>query len=446
MRMWQKRLIGICVVATSLTGSRAGRTEQARLGSVVEADRPADLPGSIGEVLSPSRALDLFRQGNLALVAARHDLEAARADIIAAGVLPNPTLSLNGTFLTHGWPQGGRQSYVIAYDQVLPVAGQVGLRKDVARGHASAAERDFVATAWSLGCDVRENYLDLQVAQSRWRVSKAGIADLRRVEGIIAQRAAAGANPDYDRLRVVVELNNLSGRLAEATSELSTARAELAQSIGRNVDARHLVVEDEIPESPDPPTNFDEIVARALAQRPEVSAAHLRVDAAGYRITQTRREYYPSPDVQVGFNYWTNLPQNDTYLTGSAIIVGIGIPLPVFDHGQGRVDRAAAEQLALRARSEAVEVSVRREAVRGAQAMQARVEAWRNYRDTTAGQVERLRSIAESAYREGKSGILELLDAYRAYLESKERALDLRASAWRTTLALQRALGPSPDQ
>ncbi|MBI5533621.1 MAG: TolC family protein [Deltaproteobacteria bacterium] len=434
------------IVASSLalTIAREARSEPPPALAVLM-PRPAqavELPGSSGQVTSLQRALELFRHGNLELVAARYDLEASRADIIAAGVIPNPSVSLGAAFLAHGHPQGGRQSYQVVYDQVLPIAGQVGLRKDVAREYATAAERDFAATAWSLSSDVRDSYVDLQVAQAKWRLLTASMIDLEKVESIISQRASAGANPEYDRLRVVVERSNLAGRVAEAAGDLAMARTALAQAIGRGVDPRTLVAEEAIPEAPDPPENLEALVARSLQQRPEVGAARTRASAANLRISQVRREYYPSPDVQLGYNYWTNLPDNGQAYTGSALLVGVGIPLPLFDHGQGRIDRAAAEEQAFRTRAQSVELAVRRDTMRAAQTMKARVESWRRYRDTTAGQVERLRGIAESAYREGKSGILELLDAYRAYLEAKERALDLKAQAWKTTLGLERAIGP----
>jgi outer membrane protein, heavy metal efflux system len=401
-----------------------------------------ELPGPAAQPMTLSRALNLFRRGNLELAAARYDLDATRADVIAAGVIPNPTVSIGAAFLAHGAQQGGKQSYQVVYDQVLPIGGQVGLRKDVANEFASAAERDFAATGWELSNDVREAYLDLQMTQTRWRLLNAGLGDLGRVEGILSQRAAAGANPEYDRLRVTVERNNLAGRIAEVVGDLASARTALAQAIGPGVDPSSLSAADDIPEAPDPPVNVESLVATALAQRPEAAAARTRANAANLRIGQVRREYVPSPDVQLGYNYWTGIPTVAGDRPGSAIIVGLAIPLPVFDRGQGRVNRAVAEEQASRLRAQSVELGIRRETERAVQTMTARVEAWRRYRDTTAGQVDRLRTIAESAYREGKSGILELLDAYRAHLEASDRALDLKAQAWRATLRTERAVGP----
>lgn len=408
-----------------------------------QSSSPAPAPlVTAGSMLSEARALDAFRKANLELIASKYDLQASRADVLAAGVLPNPVVGLNGAFLIHDQPQGGTQSYTITIDQVIPIAGQVGLRRKTANELANAAEREFAAAAWTLANDVRESFLDVQVAQARFELLTAGLDDLGRVEGILTQRATAGANPEYDRLRVSVERNNLGGRLAAAVGDLGAARTALAQAIGPGIAPASLVVERDIPESPDPPQDLDRIVSLALSQRPEIAAATLRMRAANLRVSQVKREYVPSPDVQVGYNLWRSPPGGPGIEKGGALIVGLGIPLPLFDHGQGRVGRAQAEEQAQRVRATAIELGIRRETVRAAQTMASRVESWRRYRDTTSGQVEKLRSIAEVAYREGHSGIIELLDAYRAYLESRERALDLKAEAWRTSLALERAIGP----
>lgn len=144
------------------------------------ATSPAPLV-SVGQPVTEASALAAFRRGNLELIASKYDLEASRADVIAAGVLPNPIVGLNGAFLLHGLPQGGEQSYTITVDQVLPVAGQVGLRRKTANELASAAEKEFAASAWSLASDVRESFLDVQVAQARYNLLNAGLDDLGRV-------------------------------------------------------------------------------------------------------------------------------------------------------------------------------------------------------------------------------------------------------------------------
>ena len=191
-----------------------------------------------GSVLSRAESLERLKRENLALVAARHRLTQARADVVAAGLWTNPNLTVNGLFATHGAVTGGSQEVSVSIDQVIPIAGQVGLRKDFARGMLSAEERAYAANVWDVVSDAKIAYVDLQRAQARWRVLRAGITDLARVESVVSLRAAAGANAAYDRIRVDVERSKLEGRLAQSEADLLAARATLAQAIGQSVDGR----------------------------------------------------------------------------------------------------------------------------------------------------------------------------------------------------------------
>ena len=53
--------------------------------------------------------------------------------------------------------------------------------------------------------------------------------------------------------------------------------------------------------------------------------------------------------------------------------------------------------------------------------MAVRVATWRRFRDTTSVDIDRLRTIGELSYREGRATILELLDAYASYVDAQER-------------------------
>lgn len=389
-------------------------------------------------------ALARMSQSSLELAAARHDLSAARADVIAAGVLTNPNVAVNGQFLLFGAPAQGEQSFNVVVDQVIPLGGQVGLRKDVARGYASAAERDFAAVAWTLASAVRDAYLDLQTAQARVRLIGDSLRDLERVEGILAERARNGANPVYDSVRVQLERADVSAQLTAAQADLGQARVALAQAIGPGVDARTLAAEEPGEELPDAPTDLAALEASAVQRRSEIQAAKLRAQAADLRTTQIRREYFPSPDVQVGYSGWRGVPTDTGTRGGGSLYVGVSVPIPFFDHGQGKIDRAAAEASAARARAESAELGIRREVQRAAQTMTNQVTAYRTYRATALGQPERLRAMAEVSYREGRGTVMELLDAYRTNLTLKQRAIELRMNAWRATSDLERAVGPRP--
>jgi cobalt-zinc-cadmium efflux system outer membrane protein len=397
------------------------------------------VPGQ-GAVLSEADALERLRRESLQLLAARHRVSQARADVVAAGVWPNPTLLVNALPITQGALSGGRNELTVGVAQEIPLAGQVGLRKSVARELLTAEEKAYASTVFHAVFDLRTVYVDLASAQERYRVLRGGIADLSRGEAIVAERAARGATPAYDRYRVSVERGQAESRLADAEVDLASARAALATLIGQSVSTGTLTAAPLPDELPDPPGALEPLVRRALASRPDLDAARAFASAAETNIALVRRSYVPSPSLSATYGRLWAVPEAGD---GHQLYLGVGLPLPVFDRGQGRKDRAVAEAAEARVQSDAFALQVRREVERTFAVLRVRVEAYRKFREATAKDADRLRATAELAYREGRTNIVELLDAYRTYLETQERLIELRADALRARLDLERALGPS---
>ncbi len=412
--------------------------------AVAPAANRAELPGPAGQkTLSLAEALDKFRSQNLELAAQRFEVSAVRADILGAGLLANPQISAAGAFVLHGAPSGGQSELYLSVSQNAPIAGQLGLRRDAARGFASAAERDFSAAAWQLASDVRLAYLDLQLAQARYAVIATASQDLARVKNVIAERVGAGANPQYDRVRVSVEQSALLEKRTEAEAALYAARVALAQTIGKDVVALTLVADDLSGDAPDVPQDARALVAEGLSRRSEVAAAQARIAASDLRIESAKRAVVPSPDLSLGYSHFFAIPGATGPVSGGALTAGISVPLPLFDRGQGTVGRSQAEAEAQRVRAQRTTVGIAREVEAAHATALARVATWKSFRDTVAPEVERMRQMAEVAYREGRATILELLDAYSTYLDARTRTVDLRGAAFRAHLTLDRAVGPA---
>lgn len=387
----------------------------------------------------------MLKRESYQLLAGRYRVSQARAEVVAAGVWTNPNISASFLTLTHGTVTGGQSELIVSVDQVIPIAGQVGLRKDAARGFLTAEERAYAATAWQLVSDVKVAYLDLQRAEARARALRGGLTDLARVETVVSERTAAGAGSAYDKVRVGAERSKLEARRAQADVDVAAARTALAESVGKSIDVRTASADETIDEPADAPRDLDlePLIRRAIANRPEVGSARARAEANELRVAYLRRQYYPSPDVSVGYGRYFEVP-GASPSSGGALVFGLSLPVPLLDHGQGTIDRGVAAAAEERANQSAVELGVRRQVEGAVLAMNVRVEAWRRYRDTSAKELPRLRSIAELSYREGRASILELLDAYATYLDGEERAIDLRTAAVRSALDLERAVGPQP--
>lgn len=403
-------------------------------------EAPPAEPG--GTNISLAQAVARFQSENLKVAAAKYQVSAARADIIAAGVLPNPRVSLGASFFLHGEPDGAKRDYEIMLAQTLPIWGRLGAGKEAAKLTANAVEREFLAEVWSRLSDVRHAYLAVQLAEAEHVVLASGLKDLERVQRVLDARAAAGANPAYDRVRLEVERGSLRARIAQADVDVSATRADLAATIGGIPSADELAAADPLPEPAADTREVAGLVRRALEHRHEVVASRLQSGAAEARVRATRKRFLPEPELGIGYSRWSAIAGLPSSSNGGALLASASIPLPLFDRGQGAVDREIEQRSAARVRERDTKNSVQREVELALRKLQLTSAAYAAYRQEASQQAEQVRKIAEVTYREGRGTILELLDAYNSYLRIEEQALELRGAALSASVELQQAVGP----
>jgi cobalt-zinc-cadmium efflux system outer membrane protein len=145
----------------------------------------------------------------------------------------------------------------------------------------------------------------------------------------------------------------------------------------------------------------------AQQRRPALVALREQQAAARGGLFLARRERLPVPALSGG----TQLTHN---VSGTSVFVGFSVPLTLFDHNQGAVDRATAQIKAADLSLQASLGAARAEIEHAATVLQRRREALRLLDGAVSERVPTLRRMAEDAYQEGSADILELLDANRS--------------------------------
>jgi outer membrane protein, heavy metal efflux system len=398
---------------------------------------------TVETTLTLADALRRFERDNLDLVAAKYEVSVARANTIATGVWPNPSLGLGGAFLVHGAQTGGEQEFSVSLAQAIPFAGQIGTRQEVAEAYATASEREFASAFWQLASEVKLTYLELQLREATLKAETSALADMARIEQIVDVRTQAGAGSSYDRLRIQVERARGLSRLGDASARLAEAKTALASRLGRNTDALALQTAGDLPEpGASPLLPFAPLLERALTRRPERAAMQAREDAAQRSITAVRRNVIPVPVLSLGYNHALGVQDDLGKRSGGMLLAQLSIPLPLLDRGQGSIARNEAFFSAEHARSEAVETAIKRDVERSYQVAVARREGWSKFKGLASVELEKMRQIAELSYREGRATVLELLDAYSAHRDLRLESLALRAAALKAEMELERAVGP----
>ena len=179
----------------------------------------------------------------------------------------------------------------------------------------------------------------------------------------------------------------------------------------------------------------------ALERRQEIAATRFQSSAAEARVRATRKRFVPEPALGLGYAFWNHINGLPSDASGGALLAAASIPLPLFDRGQGIVDRAVQESRAARVRERDMRHGVERQVALASEQLRLATAAYLAFRNDASQNAGSVRRIAEVTYREGRGTILELLDAYSSYLRVEEQALELRAAALSAAVELDQALG-----
>lgn len=91
--------------------------------------------------------------------------------------------------------------------------------------------------------------------------------------------------------------------------------------------------------------------------------------------------------------------------------------MPFFDRGQGGMARASAQKHAVAMKPELLQAATRQELERAVAVLKLRRETREKFELDVLETLPTLEQMAESAYRLGQTGLLELLDSSRTRTE-----------------------------
>ena len=159
----------------------------------------------------------------------RGTVEAAEADALAAGLLPNPTLGYSRD-RNRGTPGATEETWQIA--QTFDVSGRRGLRREAADRRVDAANAGNTLRRSEVAAEIRHRFHETLFKQETVRATKTWTQRFIRVESLVEKLAKAGEASGYDRRRLTRERQTAQARLSTEQADLDRAAERLAALIG----------------------------------------------------------------------------------------------------------------------------------------------------------------------------------------------------------------------
>lgn len=369
--------------------------------------------------LTADDALQIAMLNNRDLQATYVELGVAQADLVQAGLFRNPILDAAVQFPLSGVLPDIQLSVVLSLLDAL----YVPLRKRVAAAQFEEAKLRVTGAVLDFALQVRTMFYEHQADEQMLELRQSIVQALSASLEVSRRLHNAGNITDLDlaRDRALTEASKLALRSTEVATRQS--RERLNSLMGAWGEETKWEIEPRLPDMPAQPLHVNDIERVALARSIDVANARQRIIAAGQQLGyDCATSLIPAVDVGAS----AEREPEEGWRVGPAL----SAPIPLFDQGQARIGRAAAELR--RAQQEYYAVAVRiRAAARAAQErMLGAQDRALYYRDILLPLRERIVNETQLQYNAMQVGIFQLLREREHQIETAVAYVEALREYW----------------
>lgn len=401
----------------------------------VAAQQPAAAPQMS---VTLDQAIEMARQHNHALLAARTTIQQNQAQETTANLRPNPVLLGDAQFLPFFSPGSFNGDYLQENAQFDAGVAYLFERGDKRRRRLQAArDQTAVTTAQvsdterALTFNVASQFIAALLAQSNLEFAEQDLASFQQTVAVGQERFDAGASSQGDLLKIKLQLLQFQMDVSSARLARVQALAALRQLLGYESVPENYAVSGALAYQA-VRLSQDELKALAFQQRPDLRAARLAVTAAesqrALAIANGKR------DVTAQLSY-THVAE-----TNSASLFG-NIEIPVFDRNQGEIARtgfAIAQSQELSREQSSMAMT---DVTNAYEAVQTSASVVGLYDAGYLKQAQDSLDISQYAYQRGSATLLDFLDAQRTYRATQLAYRQALANSMLALEQLRQAVG-----
>ena len=382
--------------------------------------------------LRQALALSLMRSPELAVFS--YDTRAAEARTLQAGYRPNPEISVLAEDFGGNRGRGGfeQSQNTLALSQTVELGAKRARRVRLARLDESLAAWDFEAKRLDVFVEVTKAFVGVLAAQRKLDLATAALGIERQFYGSVDDRVRAGKVSPIEQRRADVTLANSRIAIEKAKRDVSVARDRLAALWGGR-QARFALAEGDL-NNVAPPPPLEQLVTLA-AQNPDLARWTTEIQQREARLAVEQSKEIPDITLQGGVRRYGD--------GGSAFVAGMGIPLPVFGLNRGNIGEAQMQLGKGHALQRAAEIRIDAAVRQSFEQLAGAYDEVTTLRRDVLPAAEAAFSGTSIGYRDGKFGLLEVIDARRAQTDAQSRLVDALGAYQAALAEVERLTGQS---
>ncbi|WP_438825951.1 TolC family protein [Pseudomonas fluorescens] len=379
-----------------------------------------------GPGMSLPEALSAAFANNPELAAAGRDIGIAEGERRQAGLIPNPELA---------WEMEDTRretsTSTITLSQPLELGGKRGARIAVAGAGQAIAQLELERQRNGLRADVVQAYHAALRAQTGVELAQQSQALTERGLRVVQGRVTAGQSSPVEVTRAQVQLAQAQAEVRRAETQRTVAYQALARLTGSPLATFDTL--QAASQSPGAAPSADALLGQ-VERTAEWRLAAAQVERSEASLGSEKALRIPNLTVSVGSQY----SREDRERIN---VVGLSMPLPLFDRNQGNVLAAARRADQARDLRNAVELRLRSETRSAVDQWRTAMQEVQAYDRTILPSAQQAVDTATRGFEMGKFAFLDVLDAQRTLIDARGLYLEALAAATDARAQVERIYG-----
>lgn len=379
------------------------------------------------------QAIALALVKNPELQAFDREIRAREANVIQAGLLPNPEIeATNENFGGQRAFSGFQQTQTtIALSQVILLGGKRTKRARVAELSKTLAEWDYETKRMDVLTQLSKAFTDVLGFQEQLKLMRELMRLAKRVHQTVSERVKAGKVSPIEATRTQVALASTRIDLNRAERGLKAARRRLAATWG-SAHARFEAAQGDLFAIAPVPSQAS--LEQRIADNPDLARWVTEIAQRQAVVDNEKSKAIPNLTLTGGYQRMGQTHDN-------AFVVGFSMPIMIFNRNQGAIQEAFS-------RVSKAETNQRAAKVRVSAALSQVYQALAFAHSEVIVLKEQILPSAESAfnainegYRFGKFPFLNVLDSQRTLFQARAQYLRALISYHKAAVDVERLIG-----
>ena len=379
--------------------------------------------------ISLDEATTLALQANPQLAVALRGREVEGGQVLQAGVRPNPTLSAEIEDLRSRY-----RNSTLLISQQLETAGKRDMRMAAADASLAIADADIAIAKAETSAKVYAAFYQVLAAQQAQTLATELLQIASTSKETSAKRVLAGKVSPVEETKAKVAEAGAKIELANANQQLAAAKKRLSSLWGKGLDQEAAFTATGELENFKPIASLNDLMAQ-LPASPQLKKASLAITQKQAFSNIEKAKQTPDVTLSLGAR------RNEELGGITQAIIGLSVPIPLFDKNQGGFQSAKAREMQSQDEKTALENQLATELADAYARRQTQVEASAMYKNDILQGAQSAYEAARKGFEFGKFSFLEVLDAQRTLFQAKTLHIQTLALARLAEADIQNILG-----